>query len=995
MLNALVPMITQGSVWHRWDPHLHAPGTLLSDQFAGNWEDYLKRVEDAFPLVEALGVTDYFCIQTYREARKRKASGRLPNVRLLFPNVEMRLDIKTEKKKPINIHLLFSPEDINHENEIERILSHLVFEFQGKKYRCNIAELTQLGRAFDPKQTDDRTATRVGANQFKVTLGDIRELFRSEKWMQKYCLVAVSGSSIDGTAGLQDDDSYAATRREIERFAHVIFASTPSQRDFWLGKSPNNDRETIERTYGSLKPCLHGSDAHREERIASPDLGRYCWIKGDLIFESLRQVVIEPEERVWIGETMPNHNSPTFSITSIQTEDTPWLANDTIPLNEGLVAVIGSRGSGKTALADIVAAGAGGIRGDLGESSFLGRASSPIDYIGAARVSLGWNDGSRRTAPLLSHVLEEEPDEDVSYLSQHFVEQLCSSFGLAGDLRHEMERVVFEATDTTERLGASSFEELTEVLLEPIRHRRNELRETIIDSSQEVVREDLLKERLLSAKKEYNGLNEQLGDLRRKLGTLLPKGKEKRADRLTEIEEACSTVEGKVEALRRQLKAVEDLTKEVDQIRSTKEPSRLKDMQRRFVAAELSTSEWVAFEMVFKGDVDAVLRQRKNTIEKEIKAITEGNPKVRVDPKRTPLASWSLNLLKTTREAAKKEVGIDTQQQKKYDDVQRIIKQVETSIKRVKEEIRIADGADSRRHDLIDARRKAYAQVFDTFAEEEEVLNRLYEPLKREISRGAGALSKLAFVVRRSIQLESWVGKGEQLLDLRKDSGFRGHGALASAAKKYLFAAWSSGASKDVAKAMDDFRTDHQADLKNAMPSSITSTIRSEWYQSLAAWLYNTDHIRIEYGINYDGVPIERLSPGTRGIVLLLLYLAIDQQDRRPLIIDQPEENLDPNSVFEELVPQFREARKRRQVIVITHNANLVVNTDADQVIVATAIREEGSIFPRISYEGGSLENKYVRDRVCEILEGGERAFLERERRYRLRWDADEILPKA
>jgi len=128
--------------------------------------------------------------------------------------------------------------------------------------------------------------------------------------------------------------------------------------------------------------------------------------------------------------------------------------------------------------------------------------------------------------------------------------------------------------------------------------------------------------------------------------------------------------------------------------------------------------------------------------------------------------------------------------------------------------------------------------------------------------------------------------------------------------------------------------------------------------------------------------------------VLLLLYLAIDRQDRRPLIIDQPEENLDPNSIFEELVPHFREARKRRQVIVVTHNANLVVNTDADQVIVASATRQDGSVFPRITYIGGSLENRSIRERVCKILEGGERAFLERERRYRLRWDEGEILPK-
>jgi predicted ATP-dependent endonuclease of OLD family len=121
--------------------------------------------------------------------------------------------------------------------------------------------------------------------------------------------------------------------------------------------------------------------------------------------------------------------------------------------------------------------------------------------------------------------------------------------------------------------------------------------------------------------------------------------------------------------------------------------------------------------------------------------------------------------------------------------------------------------------------------------------------------------------------------------------------------------------------------------------------------------------------------------------VLLLLYLAVDRQDRRPLIIDQPEENLDPKSVFVELVPHFREARKRRQVIIVTHNANLVVNADADQVIVATSVQSAGEGLPEISYRGGSLENPDIRSMVCDILEGGERAFLERERRYRLRWE--------
>src|SRR5262249_43032345 len=123
-----------------------------------------------------------------------------------------------------------------------------------------------------------------------------------------------------------------------------------------------------------------------------------------------------------------------------------------------------------------------------------------------------------------------------------------------------------------------------------------------------------------------------------------------------------------------------------------------------------------------------------------------------------------------------------------------------------------------------------------------------------------------------------------------------------------------------------------------------------EWGSKIGAWLYSTDHIRLTYGVQYDGLDIERLSQGTRGIVLLLLYLAIDREDDRPLIIDQPEENLDPKSVYDELVSRFRSARTRRQIIIVTHNANLIVNTDADQVVVATCGPHRPGELPEITY---------------------------------------------
>jgi hypothetical protein len=245
--------------------------------------------------------------------------------------------------------------------------------------------------------------------------------------------------------------------------------------------------------------------------------------------------------------------------------------------------------------------------------------------------------------------------------------------------------------------------------------------------------------------------------------------------------------------------------------------------------------------------------------------------------------------------------------------------------------------------------------------------------------------------VEREVRLDDWVSKGEELIDLRRDSSFRGHGALRKHAERLLFEPWRTGGPETVADAMEKFLQELSSELVKAIPDLPDEHTRRVRKQEIGTWMYSTDHINVQYGITYEGTPIERLSPGTRGIVLLLLYLAVDIHDRRPLLIDQPEENLDPRSVFSELVPHFRKAKKRRQIIMVTHNANLVVNTDADQVIVATARGADGGGLPEISYMGGSIENRVVRSAVCRLLEGGRRAFLDRERRYRIHTTQDDI----
>ncbi len=984
---------SRGSEWHRWDPHLHAPGTLLCDQFNGDWESYLTCIATASPPVEALGVTDYFSIQTYRKAKEHKAAGRMPGVKLLFPNVEMRLDIKTSKSKAINLHLLFSPDDPNHEHEIERVLAQLEFEFDERGYFCTIAQLTELGRAVDPKTATDKAALHVGTNQFKTTLLDLKKVFRKEKWLRQNCLIAVAGGSNDGTSGLHEDHSYRATRLEIEAFANIIFASTPKQREFWLGKGAL-DREAIEKTYGALKPCLHGSDAHRHETVAVPDLKRFCWLYGDLAFETLRQAVIEPDHRVCIGSSPPPEPLATEVIRTLTTHDAPWIATPSQHFNSGLVTIIGARGSGKTALMDLLAAAAGALSKTPSDSSFLHRASSPDNLIGEASVDLTWGAGQTSNTSLRDALDGGDywnDEEQVRYLSQQFVERLCSSAGLAVELRQEMERVVFESTEQENRFEADSFESLADTLLEPVREKRAELKGSIREIGIKVIEEEVIRDRLPEQLKEITTINAQLALLRKELVDILPKESAVHAKALADLEAACGQSETKVEGLRRRRKLLEDLSADTRQTRSSREPARFDELQRRFTGAGLTPQEWEAFRMAFVGKIDDVLLQAVRGVDQAILFAIEGNPSKPVNLTAPPTGEWPLNNLRAAREAKKQLVGIDAARQKKYDELQRTLVRREATLRRLETDTTNGKGAADRRKTLVERRRQEYREVIRTVVEEESILNDLYLPLRKMLDAAAGTLAKLAFVVERQVDIDGWVKAGEGLLDLRRTSAFQGKGSLEQKAREYLLGPWTSGTPEDVDRAMDKFRSDLQEQLNKAQPENATAQERREWPQQVATWLYDISHIHVRYSIVYDGTPIERLSPGTRGIVLLLLYLAVDVHDRRPLFIDQPEENLDPQSVFEDLVPHFRVARQRRQVIVVTHNANLVVNTDADQVVIATSQRRAEGGLPIISYESGSLENPKIRAAVCRLLEGGQRAFLERERRYRLHWGESEL----
>nr|WP_288823975.1 hypothetical protein [uncultured Paraburkholderia sp.] len=167
----------RGSIWHRWDLHIHTPGTALNDQYAGAepWEAFLDAIEAPSPPIRALGITDYFGIERYEQIVDEKRRGRLLGVGLIFPNVELRLGIETAKASAVNIHLLFSPQDTDHVERIKRFLLEFGFSYLGESYRCQRNDLIRLGRAHEPALTDDEAARSEGANQFKVNFDQLKQ----------------------------------------------------------------------------------------------------------------------------------------------------------------------------------------------------------------------------------------------------------------------------------------------------------------------------------------------------------------------------------------------------------------------------------------------------------------------------------------------------------------------------------------------------------------------------------------------------------------------------------------------------------------------------------------------------------------------------------------------------------------------------------------------------------------------------------------------------
>lgn len=550
--------------------------------------------------------------------------------------------------------------------------------------------------------------------------------------------------------------------------------------------------------------------------------------------------------------------------------------------------------------------------------------------------------------------------------------------------------MIFEAH--ADREGACSFGELRDQ--RTVRFQQARLREAdSISAISESIATELEKEALVaSAASQVEQKKTLIAGYTKDLGKLVVSGNEAVALRHAAISAATSDLSARVADLGAKRRAFQSMQDEVTNTRATRSPAMLREAQARHVDSRFTAEQWDAFLLIYKGDVDKALTDSVTLVDSEIDKLTgvaptDGDPNVALVTDAADLAEIPLAVLLAEAARLEKFVNADAAKRKQYAALAMRIRNENGLLKTLVARLTDARGAADRRKALQVERAEAYERLFDAIASEERTLTDLYAPLMARLHGASGTLQKLSFSVVRGVDAKAWASSAEDgLIDCRKSGHFNGIGALARIAKLELEEVWKTGSPAEISKAVVEFGSKYYKALFAHVPSAQADPEDfREWFRRFAHWLFSTDHLSVHYEIAYDGVEIHKLSPGTRGIVLLLLYLALDDADDRPLIIDQPEENLDPKSVFDELVSLFIAAKSKRQVIMVTHNANLVINTDADQILLATAEPDPDGGLPSITYVSGGLEDASMRKNVCDILEGGAEAFRERARRLRVR----------
>lgn len=919
----------RGSEWRRWDLHIHTPETQKNDNFNGltteeKWDNFYNTINDYIgdgtePTrnIAVIGITDYLSIDNYIKVVKDK---RLPEaVKLVLPNIELRLS-SMGKNSPVNIHCIFNPEIVG---ELEnRFFAKLIFNDGTRSYNATKSELKALGKSIE-EDCDDIRAYRLGLSRFLIDVKDLRKLFEDDKGLRRNTIIVVPNACGDGASGVTTKESQNdALKNSIYKLADMIFSSNSMDRLFFLGQKESVSAEKVIHDCGSLKPCIHGSDAHDLNKLFNPDKQRYCWIKADPTFNGLKQIIYEPEARVMISSSMPETKANYQVIKSVSINN-PLFSKEDIQFNDKLNCIIGGKSTGKSLLLRSIAFSID-RKQCVDKLNICATKFEPLNG-----VSVNWADGS------ISSVAKNDEKDNahkILYIPQTYLNRLTDQEQEKTEIDSIIKEVLLQNV-----IFAEKDREISLLLTKTNKLLSQKIYDLIDYYNQIVEIKNILKE--------YGSRSGMKNEIKK-----LVDEKNRLSSSSTMTDKEITLYDSKIQKLKNN-------NNSIFQIINTRK--RLQLLDSLVIAAEVS---YLENEPIYS-----------RILEIQKKALNEADI-VWVKEKEKIFASLDKRIQEL---------------QKENKDIEEFIKPLAEKMKKNESLLKITQKL---------GEQKSLLEAFRNKETELNLAKKKYLNLKQELLKtlfyckdihdmyldfpfSDANNSDLKFSIDTVLKSDKWKAFIKEHTDNRTLK------AICSSNDIDIEEINEISFTKELIDKLIDLCLNDELRLtKNSSKEKFLHGLLQDWYESL-------------YRITMDEDSIKDMSPGKKAIVLLKLLIQM-ADSKCPVLIDQPEDDLDNRSIYKDLIFFIKKKKIDRQFIIVTHNANVVVGGDAEEIIVSN---RDGAKTPNENYKfeylTGSIENdepinekstfvlpkKSIQGHICEIMEGGQEAFNLRKQKYNIR----------
>lgn len=923
----------KGSEWRRWDLHVHTPHSVLCNSFGPNFDNYAKVLfEKAVEKdIAVIGVTDYFCISGYKELKLiqqerltqilEKGIADKASKILLLPNIEFRIDVLADGNR-VNFHVVFS-DDVEIEDIEQNFLQELKVTCEGipqnsdEDRKLSRRTLEQIGQSLKAQHSPFALESDifVGMKNVYVSHKDISKVLDKILFNGKYLLGVAADEDL---SRISWNSQGHLTRKVLIQKSDLLFASNPNTIRWGLGKLGYDNPADFENEFKSLKPCIHGSDAHGYDNLFCPREQRNCWIKADPTFEGLKQIICEPKERVRIQETSPEDDFKKIYFNNIKaggviiTGEKVEFAPTDIDLNKNLVAIIGGRGTGKSLLLDSLL------------KSF--KTSKDINGDRFSKISPDFFETVFCKADGTSIKTSLMAPQGLSYLHvrQGEIKDIAESpYELGNRIKSLLEINYADGND----------EDLDCI---DVINKINELRQWF-------------------QQKDKNDCY-------------------------------CNTEDYCINAISYYTNLITNITSKdtQDTVESYKNNQQIANQDINYIGLiDNKINEILKFQESFNSFINSLNIYMPSDFEPLLNTWNFSIIISQLNEYKSKLENRNKSLLKENEVIKNKliESGINQ-------DISTLLEKVSELQKNLswfENHKRIIAERRNELELLVGSRNSLTDVVKKNLQNEKVQIDQAYANLKNGKDGWTEAQKSLVNNILIDIEISAEIIFDENkfyngIWDILNGTKFRAsaRGTGLDKMKQMIgvhsledFYSLCSGVSicinnDDEKVTIDDIQSQSDLFISNAIYSL---------YEYIYLKQYYREYLKVVPRLTYKGKPPEKLSIGQRGTFYLCLRLATDPFGS-PFVFDQPEDDLDNEFITNTLVPIFTEIKKYRQVIIATHNANLVVNADAEQVIVAHNNEEI------ITFTSGSLENKDIKENVCRILEGGKDAFMSRENKY-------------